>query len=267
MDPRVLNNPSPDEAKKWTFKNFIVLIGLVILVISVPVGVFLVQRQQLLNSQAFNQKPELIKKITGFFLKPDTTQATNSGQIPVGVYVRSDSQSAGRFVVKLNFPPELLQLNSIQTQPQPKKNQDQICKPITTRACQESAPQNCKDFLSFCDVPNGWIIDDSLIYFIKDWKQQSFNNEPGLVYLEGLAPSPGFFTKQGEQGLLATLNFSVKFNKGNAQISFDEGTGIFDTIRDQNILEASNSANIDLSTFPAPSIAKPSSSPKAKKTS
>ncbi|MBI2021485.1 hypothetical protein HYS93_01215 [Candidatus Daviesbacteria bacterium] len=266
-----LSFADPSETK-WSFRTVIALLILVVLTLSIPVGVFLVERQQLLSSKAaFNFSVEQIPAQTSFILKSNPIISTASAQIELNIYVRSDKFETHKFVAKLNFPSDLLKVESLTTKQLSKANQNIVCGSVVTRACNDE--NNCKDFLNPCEVPVGWIIEDKQNYFIDSWSEQSFDNQQGVISLVGSVGDPGFKTTAylGQEGLMASVVFSVKENQSSSKvvaITFDNSSAIFDSLRNLDVLEEKKGIAIDLNLLPkiqpvpsspAPSLQPPTS--------
>lgn len=180
-----------------------------LLLVGIIVSVYLVQQTQIYKPKASVSKP--IGPETSFTLIQSGNPARkcpqifkgfkwfgfcdvaeeNSNVITVSLYARSDIEEANLFAAKLNFPKDLLEVVTIQTNtkggqicpPPPDckggnlevfysdgslnvcpqyfckepREPGTICAQVITRACTLSDPPVCKDFPTPCDVPESWI--------------------------------------------------------------------------------------------------------------
>lgn len=183
------------------------LIGIVIfllILISIPVGVYLVKQQQTFKSKAA-QAPT-----TSFSLSANPQTAQAGQKIVVSVLANSDIHPSNLFVAKLSFPADKVEVESI--------------KPLTF---QDKYDANCDN-----KIGGG---------FIKSWLQHSYNNQTGKISLIGGVPTPGFKTDNPEQAaLMACIVFKTKTG-GDAQFNFDASSAIYKDIDNTNILAAKNS--------------------------
>lgn len=193
---------------KLNQRGAVQFIVLLILLAGIVAGVYLVQQTQIYKPKADISKP--IGPETSFTLVQSGNPARkcpqifrgfkwfgfcdveeeNSNVITVSLYARSDIEEANLFAAKLNFPNDLLEVVTIQTNakggkacPPPPEckggnliygdpspdNPDQcpqydctmpgeeVCVQVITRACSNTDPQVCKDFPTPCDVPEGWV--------------------------------------------------------------------------------------------------------------
>ncbi len=182
----------------------------------------------------------------------------SSQQIRVNLLVRSDVAAANLFSAKLQFPADLIEVESIQTGD---NEEGRICAQVITQACSSTDPQICKDFPTPCDVPEGWIrvqggrseqVTDPNVKdseginrsnsaldtgsFIKNWVEKYFDNKTGEISLIGGVPNPGVQTEISQPSLvMATIVFRLK-KEGNVKISFDENSTIYSNLDNLNIL-------------------------------
>lgn len=75
--------------------------------------------------------------------------------------------------------------------------------------------------------------------FIKNWVENTFDNNMGTISLIGGIPNPGYKTTLGETGLMATIYFeiiNVPQEGGSVVISLDELSAIYRNSDNLNIL-------------------------------
>lgn len=84
------------------------VLAFTIMMLTLPVGVYLVSQQTDIFPQA--QTPQNLLRPTGFKLQPQPFQ---NGQVPLTVWVSSDLDSANLFIATLRFPQESLEVSSI----------------------------------------------------------------------------------------------------------------------------------------------------------
>lgn len=206
-------------------KTLIAILGFLLLLISIPVGVYLVKQQQTFKSKAA-QAPT-----TSFSLKADPQTAQAGQKIVVSVLANSDIHPSNLFVAKLSFPADKVEVESI--------------KPLTFDEGFSQArylakyDANCDDKI---DTTDQSLFDSGRKGgFVKSWLQQAHNNQTGKISLIGAVPTPGFKTDNPEQAaLMVCIVFKTKVS-GEAALSFDASSAIYKDIDNTNILVAKNS--------------------------
>lgn len=186
---------------------------------------------------------------TSFTLVQDTSQQINNSQIRVNLLIRSDIAAANLFSAILKFPPDFLEVESIQTD---EESSRVICAQVITAACSPTDPQICREFPTPCDVPVGWIkvqgesLQGSSVEkrpaastspaSITNWLERYFDNSTGDISLIGGIPNPGIQTNITQPSfLMATIVFKVK-KEATINISFDDSSAIYSNEDNLNIL-------------------------------
>lgn len=86
---------------------------------------------------------------------------------------------------------------------------------------------------------------EGVVFFIKNWIEEYFDNEKGEISLVGGVPDPGYQTKQGQPaGLMATIYFRAKKAGAEAEIKFTDDTAVFRNSDNQNIITTKNGITV-----------------------
>lgn len=100
------------DEKKRGIVSWIMIIFLSITVLSIPIGVYLVNKRTNILPQAANEAPQLLESIN---LETDNNNLSDGAVFPVRVNVRSDAEEANLFAVLLKFPPQNLEVVKVAT--------------------------------------------------------------------------------------------------------------------------------------------------------
>lgn len=130
--------------------------------------------------------------------------------IPVILLARSDLDEANLFVAKIKYDKELLEAISVDLPDCPE--------------CGKST-----------------VVDLS---FVKNWVEQTFDQNEGIISLVGGVPSPGFKTDTLDYpGVMTILIFQAK-KEGTAVISFTDDSQILRNSDNQNILQYKDNTQV-----------------------
>lgn len=199
-------------------KTIVAVVGLLVLLISIPLAVYLIQQKQIFKPRAFEPKGGQLAPLSG----PETsfTLATSldggpnfvplGQKVRVSVFARSDVDAANLFAAKLKFPANILEVEEIITQ--------------------ESSN------------------------VIKNWVEKISDNKAGTISLVGGVPAPGYKTTVGQPtGKVAEIVFGTKA-VGDAYVDFDEGTAIYRNSDNSNILSIKREVDFRVLASSAPSL-------------
>lgn len=130
-----------------------------------------------------------------------------------------------------------------------------ICAQVITRACEIKNPDNCQDFPTPCDVPDGWTrqelqsvqgISTDSAYFIQDWVEKFYDNQLGTISLIGSVPNPGYQTQTLDKGgVMVDIYFTTK-KGGLANILFANDSAIYRNSDNTNILTTKREASLEI---------------------
>lgn len=203
-------------------KGAIQFIVLLILLLGLVGGVLLVTRGEPLKflPKAGGGISGPISPTTSFTLASQKSNYSVEEAVEVDLLVRSDIDAANLFAAKLQFPVDLLEVVSI------------------------SHPD-----VTILPYPN--------IIIIKNWIEESFDNQTGKISLVGGIPNPGFQSSLSEPALvMAKITFKAKAT-GTATISFADSSAIYKNADNMDILGIKNSLEViigDSSSLPVPSL-------------
>lgn len=177
------------------------LIGGVLAILLMGFLIYLAFARQIFKARQVIEGPKISEsaKETSFSLTPSAATFLTGDEVRVSIIARSDADAANLFVVRLKFPSDLLEAQSINLQPQ--------------------------------GGSSAFIKD----WFISNWVENVFDNTTGSVSLVGGVPAPGLKTIPGQTPILAELVFKAK-KSGPAVISFDNTTAIYRNLDNANIL-------------------------------
>lgn len=201
------------------------------LLLVIPLGLRLNQQSQSPNSQA---APESAK-VAGTSLslekhrfdcssadpengiKPETTcNDLTAGKIfAVDVLVHSDIDPANLIKTQLNFDQNQLIVTKILTS----NGKTQKAKTGSTLIAQD--------------------------FFISNWISNNFKNDQGSLALVGSVTDPGFTTTADTPAVMARVYFKAKA-PGQTTIKFDQGSSIYRSADNQNILSSTQDLNLDI---------------------
>lgn len=194
-----------DEPKRspWAFAGIAVLS---LMVLSIPVGLFLVQQRTQIAPQAAVATPQP-EAATGIFLESKLSPEAKGGIIPVDVYIKSAVDSINLVEARLQFDPDLLEIEKIAT------SAAELGKPI---------------------IFNKWL----------EVKSDNLTGE--AVIIAGL-PNPGIMTQgqPEEKVYLATLHLRPK-SAGSAVLQPTSDSGIFRNSDNQNIFQTGSDLVLNL---------------------
>lgn len=160
-----------------------------------------------------------ISPTTSFTLASQKSNYSVGEAVEVDLLVRSDIDAANLFAAKLQFPADLLEVVSI----------------------------NHPD-VTVLPYPN---------IIIKNWIEESFDNQTGKISLVGGIPNPGFQSSLSEPALvMAKITFKAKA-VGTATISFADSSAIYKNADNMDILGIKTPLQVvigDSSFLPAPSL-------------
>lgn len=194
-----------DEPKRspWAVAGIAVLS---LMVLSIPIGLFLVQQRTQIAPQAAVATPQP-ESATGIFLESKLSPEAKGGIIPVDVYVKSAIDPINLAEARLQFDPNLLEIEKIAT------SAAELGKPI----------------------------------IFNKWLEAKADNVSGkAVIIAGLS-NPGIATQgqPGEKVYLATLHLRPK-NSGSAVIQPTSDSGIFRNSDNKNIFQSGSDLVLNL---------------------
>lgn len=194
-----------DEPKRspWAVAGIAVLS---LMVLSIPIGLFLVQQRTQIAPQAAVATPEP-EAATGIFLESKLSPEAKGGIIPVDVYVKSAIDPINLVEARLQFDPNLLEVDKIAT------SAAELGKPV---------------------VFNKWL----------EAKSDNLNGK--VVLIAGL-PNPGIATQgqPDKKVYLATLLLRPK-NAGSTVLQPASDSGIFRNSDNQNIFQSGSDLVLNL---------------------
>lgn len=208
MEEQVFLN-TPSKKPPLSFKTVAHVLGLLLLLLVMPIGSYLALSQTTFFSKAAPVVPKPSKPQANLIMETPKVSVKTGEVIPVEILVRSDLDEANLFSAKFNYPPDLLQVESIAT---------------------DSA-----DFSN----PNEEVV--------QKWVEVNIDNQSGQVSLVGGVPNPGFksLVNSSVKHLLTTVTFKA-LKSGTARINFEEGSAIFRNTDQQNILENKQGLTINI---------------------
>ncbi len=93
--------------------------------------------------------------------------------------------------------------------------------------------------------------------FVKNWVEQTYDNNEGTISLVGGVPDPGFKTEQGkESALIVTITFRTK-DIGKGTLQFTDDSIIYRNTDNLNILTVKRNLDISISTKPSLTLSPP----------
>lgn len=229
------------------------------------IGGYLVQQRQIFTPKAAQQEVSQAPQ-TSIALEGPTS--VNVGDtFVVAVKARSDIDLVNLVTAKIKFPPDVLEVTSINssnkiisTKSGCKKSNGRcggdndccpgyLCQAFTGGAFKcvaESGHSVIKDggasSLSAVSSPSSGL-ESNTASFIQTWVEKTYDNKLGLITLTGGIPSPGFKTSLGKTALMAEITFKVK-GGGMPQLAFAPGTAIYRNTDNVNILDPRNEVNL-----------------------
>ena len=155
------------------------------------------------------QSQEVKEETNGFPVQIKPTYQVGD-YIPVILLARSDIDEANLFVSKIKFDKDLLEVISV----------------------------------DMPDIPVGSQAPIITLSFVKNWVEQTFDNNEGTISLTGGVPTPGYKTQLGDYpGVMSFIIFRAK-KEGTAAVSFMEDSQILRNYDNQNILQVKNNTQI-----------------------
>lgn len=203
-------------------KSIFSVLGLLILFLGLPLGVYLSISQTNLFSKAAVIAPPASPQASFSLETPKVSVATGE-DFSVTILVRSDIDRANLFVAKVNFPADKLVVETV----------------ATGSAQFSSSNQNT----------------------VQKWVETKVDNQTGQVSLVGGVANPGFKTdpNNSQKAILTTIIFKAKAS-GPAALRIDSASAIFRNSDQQNILQTKQGLTVNIVGNPIPDIDSASSS-------
>ena len=108
--------PPVYQPKKSSFTRFLYsLITLFIMLAALPIGVYLVGHQTSFQQKAAENIVTKVGESSYSLVNASGSQTVAEGVVPVDVVVQSEKSSANLFVIKLSFPKDQLNVQSVAT--------------------------------------------------------------------------------------------------------------------------------------------------------
>ena len=203
--PQQLPHLIVDEPKRspWAVAGIAVLS---LMVLSIPIGLFLVQQRTQIAPQAAVATPEP-EAATGIFLESKLSPEAKGGIIPVDVYIKSAIDPINLVEVRLQYDPDLLEIEKIAT------SAAELGKPV----------------------------------IFNKWLEAKADNIIGKAVIIAGLPNPGIATQgqSDEKVYLATLHLRPK-NSGSAVLQPSSDSGIFRNRDNQNIFQSGSDLVLNL---------------------
>lgn len=189
-------------------KSIFSVLGLLVLFLGLPLGVYLSISQTNLFSKAAVIAPPASPQAS-FSLETPKVSVGTGEDFPVTILVRSDIDHANLFVAKVNFPANML-----------------VVETVATGSAQ------------FGSSNQG---------MIQKWVETTVDNDTGQISLVGGVANPGFKTDIGnsKKAILTTIIFKAK-TPGRAVLSIDSSSAIFRNSDQQNILQTKQGLTINI---------------------
>lgn len=211
-------------------KGLVHILLVIFLLAGIALGVYLVQQKtnllpkanffppsppppevSLTLSPVFENLPDPVPLLQSEEVKQETKGSTVwikpnyqvGDYIPVILLARSDPEEANLFVAKIKFDKELLEVISV----------------------------------DLPDISVGSQAPIADLSFVKNWVEQTFDQNDGTISLVGGVPSPGFKTDSLDYpGVMTLIIFQAK-KEGTATISFTDGSQVLRNSDNENILK------------------------------